>query len=288
MITVLVTGKGGQLAQCFENIAPKYLDLNLIFKSSSELDITNSDNLSSVFNSSDQFDYCINCAAYTAVDKAETETKEAFNVNVLGSKNLAEACRKHDIILVHISTDFVFDGNALQPYAEDSLTNPLGVYGNTKLKGENAIVETLENYFILRTSWLYSEFGNNFLKTMLRLSLERDEISVVADQVGSPTYAKDLAGVVLQLIESRNTSYGIYNYSNEGVASWYDFANKIFKLCNSRIKLNKIDTKDYPTPAARPKYSVLDTSKIEKLLKLEIPHWKVSLAMAFLNLENKD
>lgn len=288
MITVLVTGKGGQLAKCFENIAPKYLDLNLIFKSSSELDITNSDNLNSVFNSSKQFDYCINCAAYTAVDKAETETKEAFNVNVLGSKNLAEACGKHDITLVHISTDFVFDGSALKPYAEDSLTNPLGVYGNTKLKGENAIAETLENYFILRTSWLYSEFGDNFLKTMLRLSRERDEISVVSDQIGSPTYAKDLAEVILKLIESRTMSYGIYNYSNEGVVSWYDFASEILRLSNSSIKINKIETIDYPTPAARPKYSVLDTSKIEKLLKLEIPHWKASLAMAFLNLENKD
>lgn len=287
MLNILVTGKGGQLAECIKNIAPKYLDLNFIFKSSSELDITNSESINSVFNNFETFDYCINCAAYTAVDKAETETQAAYNVNVLGSKNLAEACLQHNVTLVHISTDFVFDGNATEPYSEESPTNPLGVYGDTKLKGENAIIETLDNFFILRTSWLYSEFGNNFLKTMLRLANERDEISVVSDQLGTPTYAKDLAEVVLKLIASKNTSYGIYNYSNDGVVSWYDFANEIFQLSNSSIILNKIETKDYPTPALRPKYSVLGTSKIEKLLKFKIPNWKASLAIALSNLENQ-
>lgn len=287
MTTVLVTGKGGQLAACIKIIAPKHSNISFIFKSSSELDISNADNINLVFSSIDPFDYCINCAAYTAVDKAETETQDAYDVNVLGAKNLAEACLKKNVTLIHISTDFVFDGNATQPYTEDSTTNPLGVYGHTKLKGENTIVETLEKFFILRTSWLYSEFGNNFLKTMLRLSSERDEINVVADQIGSPTYAKDLAKVVLKLIESKNTNYGIYNYSNDGMVSWYDFANAIFELSNSDIKLNKIETKDYPTPALRPKYSVLDTSKIEKLLKIVIPNWKVSLAIALSNLENE-
>lgn len=286
MLTVLVTGKGGQLAQCIENIAPKYQDLKFIFKSSSELDITNYDNINSIFNSSEPFEYCINCAAYTAVDKAETETQDAYDINVLGSKNLAEACGKHDITLVHISTDFVFDGNALQPYNEDSITNPLGVYGDTKLKGENAIAEILENYFILRTSWLYSEYGNNFLKTILRLARERDEIGVVDDQIGSPTYAKDLAEVVLQLIGSRNTSYGVYNYCNEGVVSWYTFASEIFRLSKSSINLNAIKTKDYPTPALRPKYSVLNTAKLENALGIKIPNWKASLASAYSNLEN--
>jgi dTDP-4-dehydrorhamnose reductase len=281
MLTVLVTGKGGQLAKCIENIAPKYPDLIFIFKSSLELDLTNYDNIISVFNAVGTFDYCVNCAAYTAVDKAESETQNAYDVNVLGSKNLAEACRKYDITLVHISTDFVFDGGASQPYAEDSFTNPLGVYGTTKLKGEDAIVETLEEYFIFRTSWLYSEYGNNFLKTMLKFGVERDEISVVSDQIGSPTYAKDLAEVILKIIESRDTNYGLYNYSNEGVVSWYDFANEIFKISNSCIKLNKIETKDYPTPALRPKYSVLDISKIKKTLGIEIHNWKASLAIAF-------
>jgi dTDP-4-dehydrorhamnose reductase len=285
MLTVLVTGKGGQLAKCIENIAPKYPDLNFIFKSSSELDITNSDHINSVFNSEESYDYCINCAAYTAVDKAETETQDAYDVNVLGSKNLAEACLQYNVTLVHISTDFVFDGNATQRYTEDSITNPLGVYGDTKLKGENAIVETLNDYFIFRTSWLYSEYGSNFLKTMLKFGVERDEISVVSDQIGSPTYAKDLAEVILKIIESRHTGYGIYNYSNEGVVSWYDFANEIFKLSKSSIKLNKIETKDYPTPATRPKYSVLNKDKITNALNITIPNWKDSLnkALTILN-----
>ena len=180
----------------------------------------------------------------------------------------------------------MFDGNALQPYNEDSITNPLGVYGDTKLKGENAIAEILENYFILRTSWLYSEYGNNFLKTILRLARERDEIGVVDDQIGSPTYAKDLAEVVLQLIGSRNTSYGVYNYCNEGVVSWYTFASEIFRLSKSSINLNAIKTKDYPTPALRPKYSVLNTAKLENALGIKIPNWKASLASAYSNLEN--
>jgi dTDP-4-dehydrorhamnose reductase len=284
MLTVLVTGKGGQLAKCIENIAPKYPDINFIFKSSSELDITNYDNINSVFNGAESLDYCINCAAYTAVDKAETETQDAYDVNVLGSKNLAEACLKYNVALVHISTDFVFDGSAKQPYTEDSITNPLGVYGDTKLKGENAIVETLNDYFIFRTSWLYSEYGSNFLKTMLKFGVERHEISVVSDQIGSPTYAKDLAEDILKIIESRHTSYGIYNYSNKGIVSWYDFANEIFKLSKSSIKLNKIETKDCPTAAVRPRYSVLDTSKFSHALGIKIPYWKDSLATVIFNL----
>ena len=205
----------------------------------------------------------------------------------MGSKNLAEVCRKHKVTLFHLSTDFVFDGKTLQPYLEDSITNPLGVYGDTKLKGENAISETLENHFILRTSWLYSEFGNNFLKTMLRLARERDEISVVSDQIGSPTYAKDLAEVILKFIETKNTSYGLYHYSNEGAISWYDFANEIFKKTDKDIRLNKIKTKDYPTPAERPKYSVLNKEKITNIRGVSIPNWKDSLAEAIANLKEE-
>lgn len=284
MLTILVTGKGGQLAQCIEKIASQYPNLNFIFKSSSELDITNYDNINSVFDSTESFDYCINCAAYTAVDKAESDAQKAYNVNVLGSKNLAEACLKHKVTLMHVSTDFVFDGYAEEPYTEEDLTEPLGIYGTTKLKGENAIIETLENYFILRTSWLYSEFGNNFLKTMLRLDLERDEIGVVGDQIGSPTYAKDLAKVIIMFIKSENKSYGIYHYSNEGIISWYDFASEIFRQTNSDIKLNKIETKDYPTPALRPKYSVLHTGKITRTLGFTNSNWKESLKEAIKNL----
>jgi len=286
MITVLVTAKGGQLAQCIETLTHKYSNINFIFKSASELDITNKAQINSVFKSINNLDYCINCAAYTAVDKAETEYEFSDAVNHIGVQNLAEACEAKTVTLIHISTDFVFDGNALQPYNEDSITNPLGVYGETKLKGEHAITETLHNYFILRTSWLYSEFGNNFLKTMLRLSSERDEISVVSDQIGSPTYAKDLAQVILNIVKTKNISYGIYNYSNSGITSWCGFASEIFRLSSSSIKLNCIETKDYPTPAIRPKYSVLNTSKIEKALGIEVPNWKDSLVNAYANLKS--
>ena len=287
MKTVLVTGKDGQLAQCIKSLASEYPNLNFVFKSSSELDITNYDNIDSVFKNLEPFEYCINCAAYTAVDIAETETQRAYEVNVLGSKNLGEACRNYNNTLIHISTDFVFDGDASRPYTEESTTNPLSVYGDTKLKGEKVIAQGLAKYFIIRTSWLYSEYGQNFLKTMLRLASEREEIGVVGDQIGSPTYAKDLAKVILKIIDTKNKNFGVYHYSNEGAVSWYDFAKEIFRLSNSTIKLNKIETKDYPTPAMRPKYSILNTEKISKVLRIKIPDWQSSLARAFSNLENK-
>ena len=283
MLKILVTGKDGQLAQCIKSVENQYPNLEFDFKASSELDITNKVKVESVF-SVQQYDYCINCAAYTNVDNAETETELAYDINVVGSKNLAEACLKHQVTLVHISTDFVFDGKGSLPYTENSETKPIGVYGETKLEGENIISKTLENYFIIRTSWLYSEFGNNFLKTMLRLESTRDELGVVSDQIGSPTYAVDLANVILRLIASTNTSYGIYHYSNKGVISWYGFAKEIFRLSESNVKLNKIETKDYPTKAERPKYSVLETSKITETLGLEIPNWKESLVIAISKL----
>lgn len=285
MINVLVTAKDGQLGQCFQDIALNYPEINFFFKSSSELDITNKATVDSVFNSEVPFDYCINAAAYTAVDKAEDNIELADQVNHIGAQNLALACKKHQVILIHISTDFVFDGKSSKAYLESDITNPLGVYGETKLKGEQAISKTLEQHFIIRTSWLYSEFGNNFLKTMLRLASERNEIGVVGDQIGSPTYAKDLAEAVLQIIEAKSSAYGIYHYSNDGEISWYDFAKEIFRLSGSSIKLNKIETTDYPTPAERPQFSVLNTTKISPLLAIKIPNWKASLAMAYSKLE---
>ena len=282
MIRVLVTAKNGQLGQCLQNLAPQYADVEFVFKTSSELDITNEGHLDKVFNSQ-PFDYCINCAAYTAVDKAEEDIVLADKVNHIGVKLLAESCLNFNVKLIHISTDFVFDGAALTPYAEEDSTNPLGVYGKTKLKGEQAILKTLKRYFIIRTSWLYSEYGNNFLKTMLRLAEQREALGVVGDQVGSPTYAKDLAEAILQIIELKTTHYGIYHYSNEGEISWYDFAKEIFRLSGSSIKLNKIETKDYPTLATRPKYSILNTEKISELLAIKIPNWKESLGRAYSN-----
>lgn len=285
MIHVLVTAKDGQLGQCFQSLAVKHPNIQFVFKSSSDLDITNTANIEDALKDH-TFDYCINCAAYTAVDKAEEAIELADKVNHIGAKLLAESCKKFNVTLIHVSTDFVFDGKATVPYLEDDITNPLGVYGKTKLAGEQAISNVLENYFIIRTSWLYSEYGNNFLKTMLRLSKERNEIGVVGDQVGSPTYARDLADMILRLIESKNTSYGVYHYSNKGVVSWYDFAKEIFKLSDSSITLNKIETKDYPTPAVRPKYSVLHTERISKLLDLKIPNWKESLKKAIIYLKD--
>ncbi|WP_179009469.1 dTDP-4-dehydrorhamnose reductase [Winogradskyella forsetii] len=287
MLKVLVTGKDGQLAHCINSVADQYPNLECFFKSSSELDITNFEEVGSVFGL-EQFDYCINCAAYTNVDEAETEQELAFNINKLGAENLAQACVKYSVTLIHVSTDFVFDGMLPEPYKEDSKKNPLGVYGRTKLEGEKVIIATLKNHFILRTSWLYSEYGNNFLKTMLRLARERDEISVVDDQIGSPTYAVDLAKVLLRIVESKSSSYGIYHYSNKGAISWYDFAEEIFRLSESTIRLNKIKTKDYPTKANRPKYSVLDTSKIEETLGVKISKWNESLESAFYFLEKQN
>ncbi len=284
MITILVTGKNSQLAQCIDSIASQYPNFKFIFKTSKELDITNRIQVSSVFENSDKFDFCINCAAFTAVDNAENEKEKAYQVNVEGVKNIAEACRDNHVILVHVSSDFVFDGSSLTPYTEESVANPLSLYGETKLKGEHIIQQVLSSYFIIRTSWLYSEYGNNFFKTMLRLSEERKEIGVVDDQIGCPTYANDLAEVILNLLSSKNSSFGIYNFSNSGAASWFEFAREVFKISNSKIKLNPIETKDYPTPAKRPKYSVLDTSKIKETLDIDIPNWKDSLRRAYYNL----
>ena len=282
-MNILVTGANGQLGTCIKKIDSSYSNYNFIYKNSDDLDITDIDTVNSFFNKN-SISFCVNCAAYTAVDKAESDQERAYNVNVNGSNNLAKACAEYNSKLIHISTDFVFSGSSKTPYNEENNTNPLGVYGSTKLEGEQIIQKHLEQYFIIRTSWLYSEFGNNFLKTMLRLSEDRDELGVVSDQFGSPTYAKDLAHVILKIIQENNTAYGIYHFSNEGIASWYDFAAAIFDLSKVKIKLNPITTKDFPTPAKRPKYSALDKTKIKEVFDLQIPNWKNSLKKAISNL----
>ncbi len=282
MTNILVTGGNGQLANCIKAIEKESTNLDITYTDSSNLDITNLENVNSFFNQK-RFDYCINCAAYTAVDLAESEEKKALLVNEFGVRNLAIACNKFQTVLIHVSTDFVFDGNKNRAYTENDQTNPTGVYGITKLKGELAIKEILANYFIIRTSWLYSEYGNNFMKTMLRISESRNEISVVDDQISTPTYAIDLAKVIFKIINTETNAYGIYHYSNEGVASWYDFAKEIFKQSGKAITLNKIETKDYPTPAVRPKYSVLNKSKIKANFQLQIPFWRDSLKKALVN-----
>ena len=289
MSNVLVTGSNGQLASCIKDLAKQYDGLNFIYTDYQELDICDLNQVNAFFKSNHKIHYCINCAAYTAVDKAESDADKAFEINANGAKNLAVACREFDAILIQISTDFVFDGEKKEPYTETDVAKPISVYGASKLQGEIEIKQILETYFILRTSWLYSEHGVNFMKTMLRLAETRDEISVVSDQIGTPTYAGDLADVILKIISSKNTNFGLYHYSNEGVASWYDFAKTIFEASNLKIKLNAIKTQAYPTPAKRPFYSVIDKAKIKSILGIETPNWSESLlkALKAIILRNK-
>jgi dTDP-4-dehydrorhamnose reductase len=276
MIKALVTGGNGQLAQSLKDVVNHQDELDVDFQDLPDLDITNKQQLESYF-SNNELDYCINCAAYTAVDLAEEQSDLAYAVNAEGPKYLAEVCQKHQVTLIHISTDFVFDGQKRIPYLETDAPNPLSVYGASKLQGERSIQETTEAYFIVRTSWLYSEYGKNFIKTMLSLSETLNEISVVSDQFGSPTYAGDLAEVLIKIILSSSTNYGVYHYSNSGAISWFDFASEIFKQFGKKIEVKPIKTKDYPTAAKRPKYSVLDTTKIENNFDCTIKDWQVSL-----------
>ena len=280
-MVVLVTGSSGQLGQSLQFIAPNYPQIDFVFCDSKTLDITSLENCETIF-SNYKPDFCINAAAYTAVDKAESEPKKAFAINVTGAKNLAEVSKKFDTVLLHISTDFVFDGNKKTPYLEQDLPNPTGVYGQTKLDGEKAIQQVWEKHFIIRTSWVYSQFGNNFMKTMLRLASERDTISVVNDQIGTPTNAVDLAEILVKIILTDNRqpttdNFGIYNFSNEGQCSWYDFAKKIFEINNISINLLPIPTTSFPTPAKRPSFSVLDKTKIKKVFGIEINNWENSI-----------
>ena len=251
-----------------------YLDAN-------ELDITNEVAVKRCF---DIFEiaYCVNCAAYTAVDKAESEPENAEKVNVTGTKYLAKYCEIHKATLIHISTDFVFDGKKSSPYTEADAASPLGVYGITKLRGEVEVAK-IRKHFVIRTSWLYSEFHQNFFNTMLRLGTEREELNVVYDQIGSPTYAGDLANVILKIIRSGSELYGLYHFSNEGVASWYDFAKAIFEESKVNIKLNPIKTEAYPTPAMRPNFSVFDKSKIKANIYKPIPYWRESLRKCIIS-----
>lgn len=290
-MVVLVTGANGQLGQSLQYVVEKSFDLNsknqtathlkFIFCNSRELDITDSNNVQTIFDKYKPT-FCINTAAYTAVDKAESELEKAHLINVVGPKNLATACNQYNATLLHISTDFVFDGTKKSPYSEVDIPNPTGVYGQTKLEGEKAVQEICAKHYIVRTSWVYSQFGNNFLKTMLRLASEKDSLSVVNDQIGTPTNAVDLATALIAIIENSrqypaNNNYGIYNFSNEGQCSWYDFAQKIFEVNNISINLQAISTTSFPTAAKRPAYSVLDKSKIKEVFTLEINDWKNSL-----------
>ena len=280
-MVVLVTGANGQLGQAIQSISDKHPEIDFKFCASSDLDISSKEKCELVFTKFKP-NYCINAAAYTAVDKAESEPDKAQLINIIGAKNLAEVCKEFSVTLLHVSTDFVFDGTSTSlsvtnGYTEEDLPNPTGVYGQTKLDGEKAIQETFDNYFIIRTSWVYSQFGANFMKTMLRLASERDSLSIVNDQIGTPTNAVDLAKALLEIIKSNNNSFGIYNFSNEGQCSWYDSAKKIFEINNISINLQAIPSTSFPTPAKRPAYSVLDKSKIKDVFGFEVNNWEESL-----------
>lgn len=277
MVKILVTGANGQLGKELEKLSPNFSDFKFLFYDKNALDIADADAVRQCFEQ-EEINYCVNCAAYTAVDKAEEEEELAFKINALGPENLAKACDRSQATLIQISTDFVFDGKQSTPYKETDLPSPLSVYGKSKLKGELTACENNPKTIVIRTSWLYSWFGKNFLKTILRLTKEREELKVVYDQIGTPTQAADLAEAILKIIlklEEGNISdpYGLYHYSNEGVASWYDFAAAILEMSGSKIKLLPILSEDFPTPAQRPALSVLDKRKIKEVFGLEIGHW---------------
>jgi len=279
MATILVTGANGQLANELKVLSSGFPQYQFLFTTKDELPVENTTSLKSFFEKN-KIDYCINCAAYTAVDKAESEKEKAFLTNAEAVGNLANICSIYQTKLIHISTDYVYDGSANVPLKEEGKTAPLNIYGASKLKGEELALERNSSTLIIRTSWVYSSFGNNFVKTIMRLFKQKSEISVINDQFGSPTYAADLAGLIMKFIEEtkQGKSFsGIVNYSNSGVTTWYEFAEEIKSLVNSNCKINAIPTAAYPTPAKRPLYSVLDTSKIKKLLEIGIPNWKESL-----------
>lgn len=276
---ILITGSTGQLGSEIKALSSAYPELEFICPNSKVLDICNQALLND-FVKGQGFHAIINCAGYTAVDKAEQNAGIAGLVNAKAVGHLVQACQRYNIKLIHISTDYVFDGTANRPYTERMPVCPLGAYGKTKRAGEMEILYAPINAIIIRTSWLYSSFGNNFMKTMLRLGEERDDLSVVYDQVGTPTYARDLAKVCLDIISKpgrMDTKGKLYHYSNEGLASWYDFAQAIMDIAAIDCKLKPIETKDYPTAARRPAYSVLNKAKIKADFGIEIPHWRVSL-----------
>ncbi|WP_131536232.1 dTDP-4-dehydrorhamnose reductase [Pedobacter nototheniae] len=282
---ILIIGAGGQLGQCLKTVAERKGIIEIVFPSEQEANILNPELLAALFEK-EKPAYLINCAAYTAVDKAEDETDLAKAVNETGALYLAQTCKKYNATLIHISTDFVFEGNEVKLLSEDDFAKPINIYGVTKLDGEKAISSVLKEYFILRTSWLYSEYANNFVKTMLKLGAERDELNIIADQVGTPTYAIDLANTIFEIINSGSQEYGLYHYSNEGVTSWFDFAKAIFDISETKVKVNPIPGSAYPTKATRPPFSVMDKTKIKTTFKLSIPYWRDSLVECINQLKN--
>ncbi len=281
MKTILVTGSNGQLGSEIRNLSSSCDFFDFIFTDFEELDISNFKSLEKFF-AKNKIDFLINCAAYTNVDKAESEKEKAFLINGKAMENLVKMCEKHNCKLIHISTDYVFNGKKYFPYKEDDKENPNSVYGKSKLAGEKIIINSNIEYIILRTSWLYSSYGNNFVKTILKLAKKVEKLSVIFDQIGTPTYAKDLSKIIFHILKEKienkkKFKKGIYNFSNEGVCSWFDFSKEIIDFYDINLKLIPIETKDFPTVAKRPHYSVLNKSKLKREFNYEIPHWKDSL-----------
>lgn len=281
MSNILVTGANGQLGWELRNVRNFPADSPPDFTDVDELDITDYKAVEKMF-SKNKYEFAINAAAYTAVDAAETDEENARRINVYGVENLANICTKYNTKLIHISTDYVFDGRTYIPYTEESQVNPVSIYGKTKLEGEQKILENKTDAVIFRTSWLYSSHGNNFVKKILKYGTELDELKIVFDQIGTPTYAADLANLISTVIQKTNENpeifkNGIYNYSNEGVASWYDFAFEIFEIADIYCNIQPVDTSQFTTSAVRPPFSVLDKRKVKQQFEIQIPHWRESL-----------
>jgi dTDP-4-dehydrorhamnose reductase len=274
--TILVTGSNGQLGSELKELAFSYPQFHFVFLDRTELPINDKIAVEKTF-SEHQPVYLINCAAYTAVDKAEIEKELTYDINGTAVGILASASKQHGTKLIHISTDYVFNGNASTPLKETDEIDPINIYGASKLMGERLAFENNPGSVVIRTSWVYSCYGRNFVKTMIRLMNEKESIGVVNDQIGSPTYAADLAEAIMQIIGSGKWQPGIYNYSNKGAISWFDFANEIKRLIQSECKINALTTEQFPTPAKRPKYAVLDKAKIQQTFSIKLKDWKESL-----------
>ncbi len=282
---ILVTGSNGQLGKELQRICNTMPGYEFVFLSKSDMPVNQFEMVRHIFNTLKPA-YCINCAAYTAVDKAEEEKDLAFEINGEAVGVLAAVCLEHETKFIHISTDYVFDGKGDKPYLESDETSPVNAYGASKLKGEEEAFKYNPDSLIIRTSWVYSEFGKNFVKTMLRLMADKNSISVVNDQLGSPTYAADLADIILKIIQLQEWKPGIYHFSNEGVITWFDFANAIKEIASTNTAIHPISTAEFPTPAQRPAYSVFNKQKIQDAFGINLKDWKARLATCIQRIEN--
>ncbi len=290
--TILITGSSGQLGKSIKSITSTHSNCELVFANRQQLDLSNETSITNFFEHQN-YHIIINCAAYTAVDRAELEPELANQVNHLAVRKLADIAKQKNAKLIHISTDYVFNGKQYRPYLETDSIDPLGVYGQTKFSGEEAIQNTLKNNaVIIRTSWMYSEYGENFVKTMLKLGQNHDDLNVICDQVGTPTYSKDLAKAIMCIVQDQKFKHvdfttNIVHYSNQGVCSWYDFAKTIFELANVQCRIHSTESKDYSTLAKRPHYSILNTAKIKQMYNVATPYWKDSLKQCMTELKGK-